>query len=255
MNAQFLQAEKERRRNKLSRAAGLYRQVINVEPDNAEAYAGLAACLCGMKQYAQAFDISDKALSLKPELVRPHYTKGWMYMLQGQYPESKEEYQKALTLDPHSIAYHIGLAELYRVGGRPDDAEKTIHQALQIDAHNADAYTFLSYLYSKLGKHDKAIQAARQARKYAPNYGSLYGLIWAYILKYRTYHAIADVISAILFMIADPPLAWVGIYAVGFLLLGASTMYMPGMRKHALVSIVLLASLILLRALIKYRII
>jgi tetratricopeptide (TPR) repeat protein len=255
MNAQLSQAEKEHRRDNLSRAAGLYRQVINAEPDNAEAYAGLAGCLCGMKQYAQAFEASDKVLSLKPEMSRPHHVKGWVYMVQGKYPESKEEYQKALTLDPRSIVCYIGLAELYRVGGRPDDAEETMHQALQVDAHNADAYAFLSYLYSKLGKHDKAIQAARQARVYAPNYGSLYGLIWAYILKYRTYHGIAVVISAMLFVAADSPLAWVGSYAVGYLLLGASTIYIQGMRKHALVSIGLLASFIFFRAVIKYHII
>jgi len=251
MSNLIYQAEREYQKRRPLRAAGLYKQVIEAEPDNAEAYVGLAACQNELRQYADAIENCNKALLLRPILPRAHITLAGTHFRQGQYTEAEEECQKALAMDRQSVANYLGLASLYVYVGKLIDAETVLFQALQVDPKCAGIHDLFRTIYNRLGMRDKAIQAARHTFLYAPNYRSFYFVINAYSRKYILFHLVAVTVSTVLGIFADPPWVWGGLYMAAYLMLGLSSVVIEELRKYIWIPLIGLIALLIFRIIVK----
>jgi tetratricopeptide (TPR) repeat protein/TolB-like protein len=124
----------------LKRAAELFQQAVNLDPQFADAWAGLGSAFKRMTPVAE---------------VPPHET----------FPKAKQAAERALAIQPehaeaHSVLGTVALWYDWNYG----EAERRLQHALALQPSSADAEFFLATVYSTLGRHDDALEGIRRAR-------------------------------------------------------------------------------------------
>jgi TolB-like protein len=121
-----------------------FRQAIDLEPDYAPAWAGLADCytMLGFSHATSPLDLREKARSAA---------------------------ERALALDANLAAAHIALAQVFAVYDWDwDRAILSLRRALELDANCPDAHYGLSKILGSLGRMDEAIAEMQQAQQLDP---------------------------------------------------------------------------------------
>jgi len=128
---------------KWEKAAGFYRQAIDIIPDNATALTSYGLALFEMKSYDEALGLYDKASTLAPNDPLPYEKIAEINDLQGMQPEAIQAYLQA--------------ADLYL---KQRDVEKAIdnwHKILIFDPGHLDARRKLALVYERLGRKLEAV--------------------------------------------------------------------------------------------------
>jgi Tfp pilus assembly protein PilF len=99
----------EARLNHPALAAASYRKVLEVDPRNATALAGLAALPGGARGQGGESELRS-ALATQPESAPLHFTLGNLYISQGRWNEAQSEFFEAHRLDPANADVQFNLA-------------------------------------------------------------------------------------------------------------------------------------------------
>lgn len=112
------------------------RKLIEVKPDNADAYNALGYTLADRNQrLPEARELIEKALKLSPDNAYIIDSMGWVLFRLGQNQEALEHLRRAYTLRPDAeIAAHLG--EVLWSSGQQDEARKIWLQALKDNEKN-----------------------------------------------------------------------------------------------------------------------
>jgi tetratricopeptide (TPR) repeat protein len=107
------------------------RKLIEVKPDNADAYNALGYTLADRNQrLPEARELIERALKLSPDNAYIIDSMGWVLFRLGQNQEALEHLKRAYTLRPDAeIAAHLG--EVLWASGQQDEARKVWVQALK----------------------------------------------------------------------------------------------------------------------------
>lgn len=166
----------------LAAAESLYRQALELQPNNSDALIGLGnlqAVRLSLYRFrlkmtpdqlaaavADARDFLDRGLILNPGSAIAHNGKGRLYSVERKPTESLREHEMARSLDPnYAVNYHnLGAVELSL--GEPQKALAYLEEAIQrsprdpaigvIQMHMARAYVLL-------GRWDDAIEVGTKA--------------------------------------------------------------------------------------------
>ncbi len=128
------------------RAMEFYQEAIEIEPDYAEAYAGLASCHCLLAGHGlelvspivaipAAHSFAMQALSLNTELAEP-------------------------------IAF-LGIIN-FKFGWNPARAEAMLNRAIELNPSLFQAYVWHSQVLEAMGRHEDAVSGARYAKQLNP---------------------------------------------------------------------------------------
>ena len=114
----------------MKQAPTMFRRAIELDPDYAQAYAGLSDSLCelmlwrmvnphgGALEEAQA--AAHRALELDPDLAEAHVAKGHSLMIAGDHAGATDAFEHALKLDPELyVAYYFYARHCYTQGNFP----------------------------------------------------------------------------------------------------------------------------------------
>jgi len=127
----------------LQRSIDYFQQAINLDPNYAFAYAGLANAYPLLASYGnlpprdvmpKARDAALKAIALDDSLAEGHTALG--LILHGydyDFGGAEREYKKAIQLNPNYATAHQLYGELLTCMGRQDEALAEFRQALEID--------------------------------------------------------------------------------------------------------------------------
>ena len=125
------------RRRSLEHARQMFNRAIEIDPDYALAYAGVADCCSLLYTYfdaresnlRQADAASKKALELAPSLAEAHVARGNSASLNKQNAEAEVHFEQAIRLDPklYEAAYYYGRA--LKAQGRFAEAVKQFERA------------------------------------------------------------------------------------------------------------------------------
>src|SRR5215216_5876994 len=96
------------RRKSLEYAKQMFNKAIEIDPEYARAYAGVADCYSLLYTYfdAREFNLrqadiaSSKALELEPDLAEAHVARGLAVSLSKRFDEAEGEFETAMKLDP-----------------------------------------------------------------------------------------------------------------------------------------------------------
>jgi len=174
------------------RAPDLFRKAIELDPNFAEAYVGLADSLAfgeppqqgldraieiaielkpaladawATRGFVQMFhhwdwsaarDSFERAIELDPQNTKARHWYGVYYSLRGEFGRARREMLLALEGDPTSVFIRNDLAQLYYFENNYEAATKEYRGLLDLDPVNHSANYGLSTLYFLAGKLDES---------------------------------------------------------------------------------------------------
>jgi tetratricopeptide (TPR) repeat protein len=125
---------------------------------------------------------------LDPSSVEGYNLLGIVYSTEKDYQNALEAFQHALTLDPDSVRTHNNLANLYVTQEKFDQAEKEFGKALRLDPVNRDANYNLSLVL--LARHLPAQAILHLQRVRPADAATRFNLVRAYLQAGRTAEAL-----------------------------------------------------------------
>jgi adenylate cyclase len=165
-------------------ALKMFSQVIELDPDFARAYAGIADCCSFLFMYAgshdehreQADTASRKALDLDPDSAEAHASRGLALSLKRNYVEAEQEFEAAISRNPVSFEAHYFYARTCFVQGKLEKALLLYERSIEVNPHDYQAPLLCAQIYDDLGNPQKAeasrrrgIQAAEEKLKLNPD--------------------------------------------------------------------------------------
>jgi len=191
------------RTGNFTEAAGLFKQVIELDPANSNAHNELGVTCVRMGRLEESLASFQTAINISPGFVEARYNLGTQYFKLARFEEAIHELTETVRIEPgHANAWNnlgVALARVdrhrdaisaYRSALQirpawpetlvliaismfevsPADAIAPLKEAVRLDPYEADALNSLGVVYSKIGKTREAMQSFRQALATRPDY-------------------------------------------------------------------------------------
>ncbi len=162
----------------LEDSAALYQQVLDITPDSAAAWNGLASVYrrqtrLGRKPFDEGFGLvreaANKALESNPEYAPAFANLGWTAMdFDGDLAAAVRQFARALEQEPTNLSIIADAALLARNLGRLDEAIAMMEHVLVGDPVNPVGHARLGNFYYFSGRLDAAIVSSQTALKLSP---------------------------------------------------------------------------------------
>ncbi|MEP6670072.1 MAG: tetratricopeptide repeat protein [Chthoniobacter sp.] len=155
---------------RLADAEALYRQVLTVQPNHADAlhFLGVIAHQAGRPDLA--VDLIRQAIALNPNNPGAQCNFGAALAAQGKADDAIAAFRRALQLKPDYPDAHNNLGTALAGQGRPDDAIAAYRQAIQFNPADLRAHNNLGLVLRKEGRLGQAVAAFRRALELQPGY-------------------------------------------------------------------------------------
>jgi len=180
-----------RRFDTLQEARRQFKQAIEIDPDYAQAYAGLAETLLVLLinhrsiDPSEAYDLAsaalDKALELDDQLAEAHAVNGLMKYTQWSSTrvgrgnvEAAGSFERAIRLNPNLSNAYVWFASLREAEGDYDTAVELLNKAMRIDPLNRIPYLNLPGFYVMQGKPEKGLHLLVKAMDIFPDWAKPY---------------------------------------------------------------------------------
>jgi adenylate cyclase len=163
-----------------ARARLMFETAIELEPEFADAYAGL-----GFTYYEQwarlwsqdpqslerAFGLAKRAMVLDDSLGAAHTLMSHVCLWKNQHAQAISELERAIDLDPNDANGYADLAETLVWAGRPEEALGLIEKAMRLNPHYPVNYLFtLGFAYFLTRQYEEAIAAQKRALARSPDH-------------------------------------------------------------------------------------
>lgn len=140
-------------------------EYVKKRPDRSYSYRERAMVKMYNKQYEDALEDLDLAVTLAPKSMRCYYCRARIYDMLGKKDKAEADYKKVLELDPErnrSSETYYTLALL----GKKDEAEKVMSDFYKDDQdleEKSNVYYNKACFYSLVGKTDEAIENLKKS--------------------------------------------------------------------------------------------
>ncbi|MEW9570731.1 tetratricopeptide repeat protein [Rhodanobacter sp. Si-c] len=180
----------------LEQARKLLEQAIALDPDYADAHAGLAGAWFVLTQYStlplkdalpKVREEAHKALALDPRNVNALVALANADVAEGKLAEARAGYEHALALDPSNANAHLDYGNVLPL----KSGLAQYLEAVQLDPDNATAQNNLVAQYLDLGEYAQALAPAQALMRLDPTSAdSALGLAQIYSLLHRSEDAV-----------------------------------------------------------------
>jgi predicted O-linked N-acetylglucosamine transferase (SPINDLY family) len=162
------------RAGRLDIAAQLYRQILAVEPNQAEVVHFLGVIAYQTGHHALAVEYIQRSIDLKGSVAVFHNNLGEAYRALCRIPEAVGCYRRALELNPHYAEAYSNLGAALQDQGNRDEAVACYRRAIALKPENAKAHNNLGAALQDQGKRDEAVACCRRALELEPDYAEAY---------------------------------------------------------------------------------
>jgi TolB-like protein/tetratricopeptide (TPR) repeat protein len=164
----------------LRKSMALYRQALDIDPDYALAWAGLAEThrrtLFGTDaRPSDAFEPADvairHALALVPDLAEARAEQAFkLYHFDFDWPGAERGFRRALAINPNVAVAHVGLASLLLNQDRPDEGFAQLRMSRELDPMSPVYNTLEAAYLLAAGRRDEARGRLHRALDIAPGF-------------------------------------------------------------------------------------
>ena len=166
----------------IGRALDYYQKAIALDPNFAEAHAGLARAaveiwrldydhvLSPVVARRNAYDAAGRALSLDPSNARAYAALATLQLVDRRHDEAIESARRATSLNPNDAEAAANLALVLAYAGESANAVAAIDQALRLNPAPPPGFLLLAgKVYYIAGQYDRAIAALETVRDIWPS--------------------------------------------------------------------------------------
>ncbi len=170
------------RRRNFERARKLFIRAHELDPQYANAYAGVADCCSFVYTWfdaseanlKEANEASRKALELDPELAEAHVSRGMALSLSKQYDEAGKEFETAIRQNPDLFEAYYFYARACFSQGRLEQAAELLERACKLRPEDYYAPSLLGMAHVDLGRQADAEAAYQQCLRAAKEHMELF---------------------------------------------------------------------------------
>ena len=193
----FQNAVRLHEQGKLDEAEAVYRQLLEISPENTDLLHLLGMIALQRRSFDSAIDLLYKAVRLCPEseayeftlaqalqdaghpkealehyqavlerndtFPETYHNMGIIYRFEGEIEEAKRLFRKALEMRPDFSSAYVNLALIERDEGHSQTATDLLDQAIKADPHNPEAYAQKAVTYRLEGLYDQALDFYEKA--------------------------------------------------------------------------------------------
>jgi adenylate cyclase len=153
----------------------MFDRAIEIDPNFARAYAGLADCSSFLYMYwdssnanLEAADASSKrALELDPESAEAHTSRGVALTLRQNYDAAHHEFETAIKLNPKLYEAHYFYGRACLTEGKLEEAILHYRDAWRARPEDYQAILLSTDALAALGREDEVLEGAQQGTKLA----------------------------------------------------------------------------------------
>jgi serine/threonine-protein kinase len=166
-----------RDRGGLRQGLDCFKKAVEIDPDYALAYAGIADAYWSMGAYAlhplgeallRGREAVEKALAIDEELASALGSKGAIHFMAGEWIPAEESFRWAIELDPRNGFAHVYYALFLAVQLRIEEMQEQIQIALEIDplSHYHHGVGALAYWWAE--NHEESSRLCRKGLEIDP---------------------------------------------------------------------------------------
>jgi len=162
----------------LTRAAELFQQAIEQDPEYAPAYSGLADSYLSQFDYGlmtweestvRARAAASKALELDDRLAEAHVSLAHILLHEWEWQKAEQEFRTAIELNPNYVVAHHWYALCLTAMGRVEAAVMTMQRAQQLDPLSTRINADLGMAYLAAGRYAEAVEQENHTLELAPD--------------------------------------------------------------------------------------
>ena len=165
----------------IGKARECFEQAVALDPDYAQAWAGLADAYTtsgysglapGASTMPQALAAAQRALELDPDLAEAHNARACVALVwERDYVLAEQEWKRAIELNPNYVQAlcWYGLFFLLWAAGRTDEAYPILYGANRIDPLSSYAMGVLAFAETVTERHADAVAHSRRSVDLDPN--------------------------------------------------------------------------------------
>jgi tetratricopeptide (TPR) repeat protein len=153
----------------LPRAEAAYRQLLTIDPNNAEIWYLVGTTCQPQGKAAEALTAFQRAVAIKPEFSQAQNSLGIALAQQGRSREAEHCFSAAVRAQPEFAQGHNNLGNALKEQGRREEALACYQEAVRLKPEFAEALNNLGNLQRELGRFDDAVANCRQALRLKPD--------------------------------------------------------------------------------------
>jgi len=184
----------ERNIRSLQAAVEYFEQVIELDPDFALAWSGLADAYMILPEYSTTVDLelaqrksvaaAARALELDPEIPEVLASMAWNLLIHDyDWAEAEALLRRALEIQSNNTSALHWLSHVLSWQGENAEALQWAHRAVEVDPHSTLMRMNLSYIYMDAGDFEESIRIADDTWERDPHYGELMGNLFLTYLR------------------------------------------------------------------------
>ncbi len=169
----------------VEKALGYFQHAVDLDPNNAQAWAALGSCYTSLgsdlgvadpaKVLPQARAALTKALALNPNLAEAHSTLGWIKLwYDWDWRGAEQEFRRSLELDPNSSVAHRDYSHYLQLRKRFDEAVEENKRAIDLAPLDILPSIHMAWLYVDAREGVKAVEQSRHVLEMDPAFTGAY---------------------------------------------------------------------------------
>lgn len=152
-------------------AEGLYRQVLAIDPTNADALHLIGVLALHINRPDLGLDYLRQAIAINASVAAYHSNLGLTLQALGDSEGAISAFDAALALHPNAAEVHNNKGAALEDLGRRDEALKAYARSCALRDDAAEPYNNMGTLFAERGDIDKAMGCFRRAMELDPKFG------------------------------------------------------------------------------------
>ncbi len=158
---QLESAETLYRQGRLAEAESLFRAVLDIDAQNADALARLGAIRTKQGEYEDAMTLFRAALERNPDSAKVHFGMGMALTALKRRDDAMASYRRAIAIEPDVAQTHVNLANLLDGARQTEAAIASYRRAIELEPNLAAAHRNLCITLWRSRKLSEAADASR----------------------------------------------------------------------------------------------
>jgi TolB-like protein/Tfp pilus assembly protein PilF len=170
----------DRTRESLTAAAEYFEKVVDLDPDFALGWSGLADAYMLLPEYSSTIDRAmvesrareavANALLLDPSLPEVRATQAWYELRFFKWQEAEQIFREALRVAPDNTNVLHWLSHVLSFQGQHEEALEIARRAVDVEPESRMMRTNLAYILVDARQYDEALRIAEDLMQAAPDY-------------------------------------------------------------------------------------